>query len=287
MSALGFGVFAGCVIANVAFTGRAFSDKADRTLAVWMVLIAGVIALFVLSPMLGGMFDFLIGAALPSSAVWLLRRKQIEAHDRKTQAELQKKIDQQAARAARREQAAAEAEVWIASFERSGWKYVSRGKMMQKKGQPQCLVMLSENAKLLQFITYTADEHFLADEPLVLNVNQVIGLNIAKPRLTKTRKTSVPVSMVSSKDRSPVARGLVGGALFGPAGTLLGAASGLKPSISTNVEYHTVEEKYETDGEPQLIIGTKLLDQPTLKIQFDPPSLGGDWLYRIKGAQSR
>jgi hypothetical protein len=75
--------------------------------------------------------------------------------------------------------------------------------------------------------------------------------------------------------------------LLGPAGLVIGAASGLNGKIETNVEERRIAEKVSELGAPQLIIGTSDPQRPVLKLKFDDPEVASEWMYRIRGAQAR
>jgi Tfp pilus assembly protein PilX len=169
---------------------------------------------------------------------------------------------------------------------RDRWKFVSKGKLMHIQGQPQCLAMMSDNGLIVRFEEVVDDNGFATKEPISLNLNQIVSLDTASPTITKSRKTSVPVTVTETKQKSPVARGLVGSVLLGPAGLVLGAASGLNAKVTTKTENQTIYEKYESSGDPQLILGTSSPNHPVLKIKFDPPNLAEEWMFRIRGAQA-
>jgi hypothetical protein len=285
MSALGFGVFVGCAISGLIIP-RAFRSqeaKASGCIVLGMIAVVGL----ALPTVFGTVPDFIIGALVIPVLLAGGRWQAIQAISEELEVKRAEAKAAYEARELRRSEAAKAEIAWIGDYATKGWKYVSRAKLMHASGQPNCVFMMSDNDLLLQICSFETREEFLPGSPIVLNVNQVLGLNIAKPKITKTREKIVPVSIVENKRKSPVGRGLVGGALLGPAGLVLGAASGLNSKTSTKVEERTVTEQYETEGDPQLIIGTSIPDEPVLKIKFDPPSLADEWLFRIQGAQSR
>jgi len=175
---------------------------------------------------------------------------------------------------------------FVEAMAEKGWKYISKAKLMHKSGQPPCLFMTSENGQLIQFMEYSIAEKFHSSDPQFLSINQVISLNIARPDVTDSRKKTVHLPITESQEKSPVARGLAGGAIMGPAGLILGAASGLNSRTKTRIETKTVYEQYEKKGDPQLIVGTSSPDVPVLKLKFDPPSLADEWMFRIRALQS-
>lgn len=286
MSALGFGFFLGSFPAIIP-ASKGFPDISERyggQLSAALVLI-GLTGWATLPVLLGGGPDFLVGLGTLPIGIWVVRHRQIsEFH-----ALLVRESEEAARRATeekeKRTQAQRAKEEWLSGHENEGWKYISEARMMNAEGQPHCAVMISENLILLKICEYRLDTKFDPSNPLIINVNQVLGINTAKPKITKRREKSVPVSIVENDPKSPIGRGLVGGALLGPAGLVLGAASGLNSKTSTSIQEHKVMEEYEINGDPQLIMGTSLPDRPVLKLKFEPPSLADEWMYRIRGAQ--
>jgi hypothetical protein len=176
---------------------------------------------------------------------------------------------------------------WVVKRQAEGWAYASRGKLMHKIGQPECIMFLSGTAPLLRVDEFQMDGELRFENPIYLNIKQIISISTARPRMTKSRKETVPVSIVASKNKSPVARGLIGGALLGPAGIVIGAASVLNSKIETKIERETVYREYEGYGAPQLIIGTNCDQQPILKIRCANQEVADEWMFRIRGRQSR
>ena len=176
---------------------------------------------------------------------------------------------------------------WVEKRQNEGWAYVARGKLMHLKQRPECTMAMSRDAPLLRFDKFELVDELRFDDPFYLNLNQIISLNVASPRVTKTRYESVPVPITTSKNKSPVARGLLGGALLGPAGLVVGAASGLNAMTETEIRHETVSRKYESRGAPQLIIGTTSDDYPVLKFRCASQEVADEWMFRIRGRQAR
>lgn len=288
MSALGFGFFLGS-LPTISLVRRGFDDGGEGLTGgeLSLVAVAGLLGWILLPAVSEWPIDFVIGIAILPSIVWATRYRQINQFNMR----LSESREDAARRAAQNKEKSVLAKIdrdnWVKSLENEEWSVVTQARYLNTEGQPNCLVMICKKSLFLQILTYKLDTDLTKSQDLNLHINQVIGLNIARPRVTKYRSKQVPISSIETKTKSPVARGLVGGALLGPVGLVLGAASGLNSEVSTTTQNQTVEEAYETDGDPQLIIGTSLASNPVIKLLFDVPSLADEWLYRIKGAQSR
>ncbi|HEX8301544.1 hypothetical protein [Sphingomonas sp.] len=282
MSALGFGLFGGSLIAAVAVGPRAFRQPGTFSI---IVLLAGVAGWIGMPASIPGFFGFLVGLAVIPAISELTFQSRIREKNEQFRAEQESRQNEQKALEERRASAQADVNAWPSS--QPAWTHISKGRLMHVKGQPKCFFMLSESKALLRIVEYSDDPDFDVASEFGLPLQAVISLNTAQPTVTKKRSKQVPITAIETKNKSPVARGLVGGALLGPAGLVLGAASGLNSKVSSSVHYETVSEEYDTLGDPQLIIGTSNADRPVVKIKFDPPNLADEWLFRIQGAQRR
>lgn len=167
-----------------------------------------------------------------------------------------------------------------------GWEYISQGRLMHVTGQPPCFMLMSPSEKELRLDRYDHKENLKIEDTQLIKVSDIVSIKIDRPKTTGMRKETVPVSIVESKNKSPIGRGLVGGVLLGPAGLILGAASGLNSKTTTRVENQTVYREYETLGAPQLIIGTKLMERPFFKIRCETQELAEEWMFRIRALQT-
>lgn len=277
---LGFGLFIGAVVTATVIGPRAFPRPGAFG---WSVVAAGVVAWIAMPPIATGLLDFMLGAVVPPLTASALLRNHIKQLNQVRLADQQERDADKRQIEERRAKTQSEVEAWPAT--QKGWTHVTRARLMHITGQPKCFFMLSENRLLLRVVQYTADQYFEIQREFALVVKDVISLNVASPTITKTRTKIVPITKIEKQNRSPVARGLVGGALLGPAGVVMGAASGLNAKVTSSVQHERVSESYDALGDPQLIIGTRNPDRPVLKIKFDPPSMADEWMFRIRGAQ--
>lgn len=257
MSALGFGLFVGSLITASTITSRAFKrpDKIGLPL-----MAAGLLAWIVTPPLIEGFLGFIVGALpLPITAALALHSK-IDVLAKQKAIDTQRRASEREANQRRREAAHAAAELW--PTEQTGWSHISKARMMHVPGQPHCYFMIKGTS--LRIATYQVSQDFTVESDFEIDVNCITSTNVIIPPITKTRTKTVPVTKVEHKKKSPVARGLVGWSLLGPAGLILGAASGLNSKVTSSVSHEKIQEEYETPGDPQLIIGTTSQDDPVL-----------------------
>jgi hypothetical protein len=282
MSAIGFGLCVGALVTATAITPRAFEKSGEIGLS---LMAGGILAWVITPPLIEGFFGFIVGASSLPFAATLVLRSRIDALTQQKAIDDERRAKEREANQQRRDSAREAAEQWPA--DQSGWTHISKARMMHVAGQPHCYFMIGETSPRLRIVTYQVSQEFTIDGETEIDLARVISMNIASPSVTKIRSKTVPVTTIEHKKKSPIARGLVGGALLGPAGLVLGAASGLNSKVTSSVSHEKVQEEYETLGDPQLIIGTSDKDNPVLKMKFDPPSLADEWMYRIMGAQRR
>lgn len=284
MSAFGFGLFLGSIGA-LAVSVDAFSEEEGFRIRI-LIFASGFLCLFAVPPLVEGPADFFIGIFSPPGLLFAVRHRTIQSNRQaKKDIEIDLQLKRQEA-AARKKIALAERDSWLKSLSEDGWLGVCNSKLLKDNTSLDCAFMLSSDRNLIQIFPYEALEKFIYKTPIELTVREILSLNVVTPRIVKSRIKIVPVSIVENKTKSPVARGLIGAVLLGPAGLVVGAASGLNAKTGTRVENHKVTEKYEADGDPQLIIGTSRDDYPVLKIKFEPVSLAEEWLYKIQAAQN-
>lgn len=282
MSALGFGLLVGMLVTATAVTPRAFEKPEKIGLP---LMAAGPVVWFVTPPLIEGFLGFILGAFVPPFIAALALHSKMEALTQQKAIDDERRAAERAANQRRKEEAHAAAEQWPA--DQHGWTHISKARMMHVAGQPHCYFMINDQGSALRIASYQISQDFTIDGDTQIEIERVVSMNIASPSITKTRTKTVPVTTIEHKKKSPIARGLVGGALLGPAGLVLGAASGLNSKVTSSVSHEKIQEEYETLGDPQLIMGTSNLDSPILKLKFDPPSLAEEWMYRIMGAQRK
>lgn len=280
MSALGFGLFVGALASIVTVTHRAFDRPGGAN---FFLLVFGVSAWVITPELIEGFLGFVVGAAIPPIVAALALNSKIDLLAQQKANDDERRAGERAANQMRRDAARAAADSWPS--EQAGWNHISKAKMMHVAGQPTCYFMIDEKGASLRIATYQLSQEFTIESDFQVAVRRIISMNVASPSVTKTRTKTVPVTTVHHEKKSPVARGLVGGVLLGPAGLVLGAASGLNSKATSTVSHEKVLEDYETVGDPQLIIGTSDQTYPVLKFKFDPPTLAEEWMYRILGAQ--
>ncbi|RYX80510.1 hypothetical protein EON83_28350 [bacterium] len=280
MSALGFGLLVGALATICTVIHRAFERPGGINV---FLLVSGISALVITPDLIKGFLGFIVGATIPPMVAALALHSKINAMAHQKAVDDERRAGDRAARQALREAAQAAADSWPS--EQTGWNHISKAKMMHVAGQPSCYFMIDEKGGSLRVATYQVSQDFTLDSDFQVPVRGVISMNVASPSVTKTRTKTVPVTTIHHEKKSPVARGLVGGILLGPAGLVLGAASGLNSKATSTVSQEKILEDYETVGDPQLIIGTSDQTYPVLKFKFDPPTLAEEWMYRILGAQ--
>ncbi|WBY16644.1 hypothetical protein PF049_00275 [Erythrobacteraceae bacterium WH01K] len=177
--------------------------------------------------------------------------------------------------------------VWMTKIQREGWSLISRGRLMHLEEQPHCIIALSNTSPLLRVNQIDVQDEFSHAEPIYINLREIISLNVARPSVRRSRQEKISFPITETQRRSPVARGLIGGALLGPAGLVVGVASGLNSQITTSVKSETVNKEYDGLGDPQLIIGTNREDHPYFKIKCANQEVADEWVFRIRGRQNR
>ena len=285
MSAFGFGLLLGSFGAVVVAV-NAFSKDNINVIQI-IIVVLGFFGLLVGPSIVGGLPDFLIGALSPPVLLYALRykpiQKNVEAKRIEVEAARLKREDRQRLRQCAQDRLTD----YLESLTNEGWRGVCNAKLLADRQSQDCAVMLSDDRGDLRIVVYELGTEFTCEEPLTFHLRDILSLTVARPKITKTRKKIAPVSIVENKRKSPVARGILGGVLLGPAGLVVGAASGLNSKTITKIEQHEVTEFYEAEGDPQLIIGTTRDDYPVLKMKFDPTSDAEKWMFRIQAAQRR
>jgi hypothetical protein len=142
------------------------------------------------------------------------------------------------------------------------------------------LLFLGPEKTTVEIVSYTnedAKEVKIVSE-FSLKQGDVLSVETRDIFLDKTRKKEIRTPMAvqtasqTSKSRSPVARGLVGAALLGPVGAIVGAASGLKNDQTHTSSSQVVEhvshqtETYSEFSQTELLITIRNLEAPLLRV---------------------
>lgn len=284
MSALGVGLFFGSVVA-IFLSFSAFEEDNEFPIKS-LLLVAGSVAIFVTPSVIEGFWGFIVGAAVPPLMLYFLRYGAIQEIGERRRLEAEKKEQARLERIERKKLARSKRDKWVEGLAADAQSNACKARMLEDGSGQDCVVMFARGRNAVRIIPYQLDEEFFELDAIELALTDIISLDIARPKVTKTRKKTVPVSIVENKRKSPVGRAAVGGVLLGPVGAVVGAASGLNAKTETRIENREVSERYETDGDPQLVVGTKLDDFPVLKLKFDPVANAETWMFKIRGAQS-
>ncbi|MFD0850616.1 hypothetical protein [Sphingosinicella xenopeptidilytica] len=242
MNSLSFGIVVGSIVTAFSFVPRAFPTNV-RGLG-WTIVIGG----FVVASLVGslkipdgmGFFSFFLGIVIATIPFWLFGKKRLAAA--KTAAEEERRQKDESLRLKKEAEEAKKAEVQRLkqSFLEgmAGWDFKSEGRMMNVSGQPNCFFASGAEGRLLRIVQFIEnDEDFQILNDQTIAVNQIMSMNIASPKYQSTEYYKQAIPIVSSEPKkSVVGRSVVGGALFGPAGAIVGGMTGLNNAISTKVE---------------------------------------------------
>lgn len=181
------------------------------------------------------------------------------------------------------------------ALEKSNWlaeinatlKYATAGTLVGGIGQGRCVLAFDEAQRSIRIFGYTTGQEFKVRLEANIPVSQIISLEVVRPMEMKRVQRTQAVGVVSTNKKSPVARGLAGGALIGPAGLVLGAASGASKDTTTEIKEHKVWEQVQREGDPELWVGTSDPGSPLIKVKPENSAAADEWLYRIKALQSQ
>jgi hypothetical protein len=133
-------------------------------------------------------------------------------------------------------------------------------------------------------VTYRLDDdEFQPGTSLEVPVGMVLSAKVERDDVRETfyRNEVVPVAINNRK--SSVGRALVGGALLGPAGVVMGAASGLGGRSDIITKTQKVADERIVKGPPLLVIGTAT--NGVLHISFAVESHAEHWANQIQAAR--
>lgn len=143
------------------------------------------------------------------------------------------------------------------------------------------LLMLDHGGHAVRMLSYRDDPSFEVLNDLRIACADIyeVAVEERSETISFTKRESVPVT--HTERRSPVARGLVGLAVLGPAGAVIGAASGLATNTRTTTEIRKVREHRTVEGAPNLVICRDDPTSPILRIQFSGHDDARDWALRL------
>jgi len=133
-------------------------------------------------------------------------------------------------------------------------------------------------------VTYRLEgAEFHAGTPVEVPVAMLLSAKVVRDDVREAywRTEIVPVAVKNKK--SPVGRALVGGVLLGPAGVVIGAASGLGGKSQVINEERRVMDERVVKGPPRLVIGTAT--NGVLNISFEAENHAEHWANQIQAAR--
>jgi len=160
--------------------------------------------------------------------------------------------------------------------------------------QNECVVNLvpaifamNNNCSAISIMPYVLGEIFEALPPIHFSLESVFSAEVRWKELKETffRTEVVPIS--STNKRSPVGRALVGAVLLGPAGLVIGAASGLGGKTTITSQERKVLDERIVKGKPTLVIGTTDPNFPVVEVSFRSDNVPDHWLGQIRAAKAR
>jgi hypothetical protein len=157
--------------------------------------------------------------------------------------------------------------------------------------QEQCLfdrhwayVGLSKDRTELGIWSYTDESVFAVLRDISVPLRAITSVEVERVAKTESYARVEHVPIVSSQGKSPIGRAIVGGALLGPVGAIVGAASASGGKISTTVEQRTVQDLRTVIGSPKLVIGIRDIDNPVVRLSFNKDASADHWLHLIRAA---
>jgi hypothetical protein len=164
----------------------------------------------------------------------------------------------------------------------SDWPVKANCKIEKRR----CAALINANSTALRFITFSENGEPLIERVFQIAVKSIISMGMERPEIVTTVSDIQYVPVTIQKQKRPITRAVVGGALFGPVGAVVGAVSGVGGRIETKVEAHRTTRRKTLLGSSQLVLGTSDPNHICVKIEFDPVKLAEEWWYRIQAAQS-
>jgi len=226
----------------------------------------------------GRVWLFLFGFALVAIPSWLersTRKNEIESIER---AEL---AEQRAIRIKEDELRLAQKNAFFADLQ-TEWPHRSECSFQNEVSQ----ILLNSNRDAFRLISYLDDDAFLVITDLTVPLEKVFSVEVKTPEIVEKYYRTELVPIVTSKKKSVIGRAIVGEALLGPLGAVVGGMSGARADISTRVEERKVEDERIRKGSPILVIGTTDPDTPVLKVTFLSEQTTEQWEFRLRAAKA-
>ncbi|KHL24276.1 hypothetical protein PK98_15030 [Croceibacterium mercuriale] len=281
MSTFGFGIIAG-VIPALFIAGMTANTRFPLKTA---ILLVGVIGFLLAPPLLEGIPDFILGLCALPGLLWILKRGEIKQQQ-------QEQVDKAAEAAELIEQSnlvrrAAENQkrLWLEDL-RTNFPHQVTGIIISKPTTTTGVLVVDHSENVLRLFGYRTNDAFTVEVTAAVRATDILSVEIVRPSTKKRVRRMEAVPVVTSQKKSPVARGLVGGALLGPVGLVVGAASGIGRDVSTKIEEHVIWDEVDAPGPAVLHIGTTILDSPLIRFKPEREQDAEDWLHRIKAWQA-
>lgn len=151
-----------------------------------------------------------------------------------------------------------------------------------RNGNHRAWLALNRDENALRVLTYRSGEEVMIVSDKTVPLNSIMELTFRQDsrEISYTRTVTTPVAV--QKKKSAIGRGVVGLAVGGVPGLLLGAASAVTPSSKIVEHKQEIKDTKMVDGPPTLVFGLRDAEIPLMKLEFQERSLAEEWLYRIK-----
>jgi len=149
------------------------------------------------------------------------------------------------------------------------------------------IIALKKDFRAVCIVSYEVGDVFSAGVVKDIPIEQIISCELQRENIVEKfyRTELVPVSQ--SNKRSPVGRAVVGGLLLGPAGLVMGAASGLGGKTTITTKEIQVRDERVVEGPPVLVLSTVNEQNDRFKIRFAEDALAEHWEHQIRAARVR
>lgn len=166
----------------------------------------------------------------------------------------------------------------------SGWSLIEKVTVDSRPAR----IALSEDGKSLRFLSWKRQGNGIVNvTDRTYPTKAVIGLAIDQPDVSRivTHKEKTPVAV--NVRRSAGGRALVGGIVAGPAGAVIGGASGLNGKTKITMVETERHETVDSKGHPTLIVQLDDLASPRRALVFSDVKTTNEWSSRIHAAMTR